>query len=62
MQKRGNLVIGLTARYIEMAYPTVYQLQLIGIRFSLSVLSGLMFFSYSFKFTSVNIYSQRSSI
>lgn len=41
LQQQGNLVVGLTARYIEMAYPTVQQLQSIGIDMSLHSLSDL---------------------
>ncbi|MCH9611436.1 MAG: hypothetical protein SP1CHLAM42_15270 [Chlamydiales bacterium] len=41
LQQQGNLVMGLTARYIEMAYPTVSQLKSIGINLSLNVLSDL---------------------
>lgn len=41
LQQQGNSVIGLTARYIEMAYPAVQQLQSIGIDLSLHSLSNL---------------------
>jgi phosphoglycolate phosphatase-like HAD superfamily hydrolase len=41
LQQQGNHVIGLTARYIEMAYPTVKQLQSIGIDLNLYSLSNL---------------------
>lgn len=41
LQQRGNLVVGLTARYIEMAYTTIKQLHSIGIDLSLNSLSKL---------------------
>ncbi len=41
LQQNGNLVVGLTARYNEMAYPTVDQLHSIGIDLSLHSLSDL---------------------
>lgn len=41
LQQQGNYVVGLTARYIEMAYPTVKQLQFIGIDLKLYSLSNL---------------------
>lgn len=41
LQQQGNRVVGLTARYIEMAYPTVKQLQSIGIDLNLYSLSNL---------------------
>lgn len=41
LQQQGNKVVGLTARYIEMAYPTVQQLHSIGIDLSLVSLSDL---------------------
>ena len=41
LQQQGNIVVGLTARYIEMAYPTTKQLQSIGIDMSRHSLSEL---------------------
>lgn len=41
LQQQGNRVVGLTARYIEMAYPTIKQLQSIGIDLNLYSLSHL---------------------
>lgn len=41
LQRQGNRVVGLTARYIELAYPTIQQLQSIGIDLSLHSLADL---------------------
>lgn len=41
LQQQGNYVVGLTARYTEMAYPTIKQLQSIGINLDLHSLSNL---------------------
>lgn len=41
IQQQGNIIVGLTARYIEMAYPTISQLHSINIDLSLNSLSDL---------------------
>jgi hypothetical protein len=41
LQQEGKLIVGLTARYTEMAYPTIQQLHSIDIDLSLSSLSDL---------------------
>ncbi len=41
LQQNSNRIVGLTARYIEMAYPIIKQLHSIGIDLSLSSLSDL---------------------
>ncbi|MEZ5314721.1 MAG: DUF2608 domain-containing protein [Chlamydiales bacterium] len=40
LQKQGNTVLGLTARYVEMAYPTIDQIHSIGIDFTLNTLKN----------------------